>query len=326
MMHELRGPISKAILEEEGSPEKLAKKYNLDINELIINDKVSYNLNYIKIIEIDTILITTRHLFRAPYSFNEKSELISIPIENSRISLFQKDEAKPQNVDPKKYVKYEFLNYNSNYGKDGNVLLLNADEMGSDLEDMENLFLENIIDNANKSHRDTMRSNLGKITTEGDFGDIFVIEEEVDIKDFPKTIDFVLTNNFVDGIKRAIFLLLTFLHSIKDMIYEWNDKQDDPLKKNYILPQILWFNSLEKKISPPNFNNANYYSSIGIPKEIIVKDKTHFKNKTMKNPLHYIYTLQKIKPKGKKKKQKNSGAAIKKKQVPNDKKKVDIIK
>lgn len=45
----------------------------------------------------------------------------------------------------------------------------------------------------------------------------------------------------------------------------------------------------KKKISPPNFNNDNYYKSIGITKQIIDKDKKKLKNNNIKNPLHYIY-------------------------------------
>ena len=51
-----------------------------------------------KLTEIDTILISNRHLFRAPFSFNEKSGLVSIPIEKTNILNFKKEQALPENV------------------------------------------------------------------------------------------------------------------------------------------------------------------------------------------------------------------------------------
>jgi hypothetical protein len=49
-------------------------------------------------IEIDTVLISNRHMFRAPYSLHEKSGLASIPIEPSEVLNFNKERAKPENV------------------------------------------------------------------------------------------------------------------------------------------------------------------------------------------------------------------------------------
>ncbi|HIP90581.1 MAG TPA: hypothetical protein EYH22_03460, partial [Candidatus Nanopusillus sp.] len=64
---------------------------NWDINE-IINE---YNLNILPeqlspfhLIEIDTILISSRHLFRMPYSINEKTGRISIPIDPKDTDTF----------------------------------------------------------------------------------------------------------------------------------------------------------------------------------------------------------------------------------------------
>ena len=131
---------------------------------------------------------------------------------------------------------------------------------------------------------------------------ILDITEKIEIKDFPKTIQFVLSTKFEDGKKRALFLLLTFLYTIKweashieQTITDWNNMQEKPLKKNYINAQYSWFRSAQKLISTPNFNNANYYSGIGVPKEIIDKDRLFFKRIQAKNPIHFIYLLLKSK-------------------------------
>ena len=41
------------------------------------------------LMDIDTLLISSRHLYRAPYSFHEKSGLISVPIDQDKILEFE---------------------------------------------------------------------------------------------------------------------------------------------------------------------------------------------------------------------------------------------
>jgi DNA primase catalytic subunit len=50
------------------------------------------------ILSIDTVLISSRHLYRMPYSLNEKSGLVSIPIDSSKILEFSKETAHPDKV------------------------------------------------------------------------------------------------------------------------------------------------------------------------------------------------------------------------------------
>lgn len=299
LMIELKGRISKAILERDGSVEDIAKKYNLDVNDLINNDPESYNFEFMKVIEIDTILISSRHLFRMPYSLNEKSGLASIPLKNENIMKFEKNWAKVGNVKPEFNKQFEFLRYDSKYGKDGDTLLMRAFEDGND-EEFEKI--------ASKVSKDKKGHDRG-IIFEGEFEvAAYEIDEEVELKDFPPTITFTLENNFEDGKKRALFLLLTFLNAInwekihiKAIIEEWNSKQSTPLKKNYLQAQITWFENQEKTISPPNYSNQNYYKGIGISDEIVKTDKSKFPNINVKNPLHYIYLFIKSKDTKKKK-------------------------
>ncbi|MDA3855264.1 MAG: hypothetical protein PF569_03330 [Candidatus Woesearchaeota archaeon] len=293
LMVELKGRISKAILEHDGSVEKIAKKYDLDVNDLINDDIDSYNFEFMKVIEIDTILISSRHLFRMPYSLNEKSGLASVPLKNENIMKFEKNWAKVGNVKPEFNKHFEFLRYDPKYGKDGDILLMRTYEDGNDDE------FEKIV---NKIKKDKKGHERG-IIFEGEFEiAAFEIDEKVELKDFPATIVFALENDFEDGKKRALFLLLTFLHAVKwdkdhirATIDEWNSKQSSPLKKNYINAQITWFENQEKTISPPNYNNQNYYRGIGIDEEIIKEDKDKFPRVNVKNPLHYIYLFVKSK-------------------------------
>ena len=287
LLHELKNPISRIILDYEGGGikaiEKISNLYKIKKEELNYNEK-NYEFNFMKVIDIDTILITSRHLFRMPYSLNEKSGLVSIPVNKKHILDFERFLAKPEKVNPEKYQKYEFLKYDENQGQDANTLL---QKVYSDLDYMyDSMYTEFENDMKNKS--------------KGEF--ILEINEKIEIKDFPNTIQYIIKTNFDDGRKRALFLLLTFLHLIKweeknieEIIKDWNNKQNEPLKQNYIQAQLSWFKIQQKTLTPPNFNNDNYYQGIGIPKEIIEKDINSFKTK-IKNPQHYIFLYLKNKP------------------------------
>lgn len=206
---------------------------------------------------------------------------------------FSKEEAKPANVHPDNYSDFEFLRYNPEHGKDGDRLISRAYEADIEMEDLgiDPYAYKNI----QKGVKDKTREAQGKITILGDVEySSFDIQEEIERNDFPKTINYILENIFADGKKRALFVLLTFLYAVnwkKDnieiLIDEWNNKQSEGLKQNYISAQINWFESQDKKISTPSFGNDNYYKSIGIPYEVIKEDANKF-NERAKSPLHLI--------------------------------------
>lgn len=300
LVRELKTKIARAILEYNGTLENIAKKHNFELKDIIINDKACLNFDWMKLIEIDTVLISSRHLFRMPYSLNEKSNLASIPLDPKKIKEFSKEQAKPENVNPEKYQEFEFLKYDSKYGKDADILLLNT--LDAQIE-------ENGHEDVLKRYQKEKKGKEKGIIFVGESDqEIFEINENVEFKDFPSTIMYVLNNKFPDGKKRALFLLLTFLHSIKweekniqNIISEWNSKQEEPLKNNYIQAQYSWFKAKEKIISPPSFDNENYFYGIGISKELIEQDKNKFKPLIAKTPLHYIYLLLKKQNKNKEK-------------------------
>ena len=288
LLHELKGKISKVLLEHEGGGikaiQKMSKDYKIPIKEFEY-DKEKDEFNFMKVIDIDTILITSRHLFRMPYSLNEKSGLVSVPIAKEKITKFERHWGEPKFVKPEFNTNYEFLKYDDKYGKDGNILLEKV------YSDEDYMYDEMYLEYENKMRGDS--KNL-----------MFEINEEVTLKDFPGCINYVLKAEMRDGRKRALFLLLTFLTSIKwtletveQIVNEWNEKLPEPLKQNYIAAQFSWFKAQSKILSPPNFNNANYYSGIGIPDEITNKDINRFGNRKAKNPLHYVFLKLKVKEK-----------------------------
>jgi len=52
----------------------------------------------LSILDIDTVLISSRHLYRMPYSFHEKSGLVSLPIDPKQVLQFEKNMAAPENI------------------------------------------------------------------------------------------------------------------------------------------------------------------------------------------------------------------------------------
>lgn len=313
LSEELKGKISKTILEKEGSIDNISKKFDIPLEELVSKDEKSFNFNYMRVIEIDTILITSRHLCRMPYSLNEKSGLVSIPVDNKRILEFEKQEAKPENVGVKKYSNFEFLKYDSKYGKDGDKLLLKA------YENADSDFLEAVQKNHFKNMHEAKRVELAKkgltsktVVLSEAGGDVFEINQEVLESDFPPTIKYLLKTQINDGRKRALFVLLTFLTSckwefdlIENLIKDWNEKQDEPLRQNYLAAQLNWFkNHLDSPISPPNYKNENYYKQIGVSQELIQEDNSRFRQ-YVKNPLHYVFLLLQEKESKKNSKVKN---------------------
>ncbi len=301
---QIKSELSLKLIESAGSIDKLSELHNIPLDELVNSDKDAHNLNFLKLIEIDTILITSRHLFRMPYSLHEKSGLASIPINPDKFLEFDKEnDAKPENVNPEKYCEFEFLKYDSKYGKDAKEFQINVIEAFMDERDFS--FITKQVEENRKIQ---YNSSLGKTTLLSEaFGEVFEINEEVEFNDFSNVVKEILQMDFEDGKKRALFVLLTFLFSIKwseDLIYEqikeWNNKQSHPLKEQYLKVQMTWFKNQPNTISPPNYSNENYYKNIGISKEVIEKDVFEFNNKRVKNPLHYVFLKLKTKPQGKK--------------------------
>ena len=62
------------------------------------SNELEQRLNLSKIIEVDTVLISSRHMYRLPYALHEKSKLVSIPIKVEDVLTFDKNSAKPENI------------------------------------------------------------------------------------------------------------------------------------------------------------------------------------------------------------------------------------
>jgi hypothetical protein len=212
-------------------------------------------LNVEPFLNIDTILISSRHLFRMPYSLHEKSGLVSLPINPEDVLGFSKENAKPENV---KISEFRFLDKENAILGDARRLIMEAFDVTSRIQDVVEM---------------EQRKN-------------FEVNDAVKEDFFPPCMKH-LKRGLSDGRKRAIFILINFLTSLgweyKDIevfLKEWNNKNNDPLRENYLVGQLRYHKSHKKKILPPNCNNMMYYVDMGIckPDNLCAK---------IKNPVSY---------------------------------------
>ena len=210
------------------------------------------------LMDIDTLLISSRHLYRAPYSHHEKSGLISVPIEPDTILEFEKKQAKIENISE---VKSFFKKPQSGEAKG---LLIQAFD-----------------------HLPTI------VIEEEPKKDFKIPSTALPEKDFPPSINYIL-KGLKDGKKRAVFILINFLRcvgwdldSIEKILKEWNEKNDPPLKWGYIKAQLSYQKRQKEALPPPNYDNKAYYADMGIQ---VSPEELRFKN-----PVRYA--LSKIKGK-----------------------------
>ncbi len=226
--------------------EKLIKK----ISELnISNSDLKYVKDFTapKHVMPDLILVSSRHLFRMPYSLHEKTTLASIVLNPWEIENFQPKDANPLNIKIRNFLP----DVKENEAKE---LLIQALDW------------------------------KGKQEKKSEFSEFKPVEvANLSEKNFPPSIKKIL-QGMEDGKKRALFILINFFRSIgmeKDelekKIYNWNKKNKIPLREGYIKSQLSW--SFRNKITPPPNYDKDYYKGIGIipsEEEIRYKNPVNF--------------------------------------------------
>ncbi len=208
----------------------------------------------LSIIEVDTILISSRHLYRMPYSLHEKSALVSLPIDPDKVMEFEKPMAKPEAV---LTPMFTFLDRDVS-GETGRRLLVQALDFEAKIEEEREV----------EKPYEEMK-----------------IESPITEEFFPPCVKKILLG-VEDGKKRSVFILMNFLgklgwskEDIKIYLLKWNkDKNRESLRDNYIFGQMSSFKAGGKL--PPNCSNEAYYPGIGIcfPDGLC---------KRIKNPVNY---------------------------------------
>ena len=216
--------------------EKTGKK----ASEITYYDGKTRLLNAEPFLNIDTILISSRHLFRMPYSLHEESGLASTPFNPDKVLLFTKKLAMPKNV---RISRHRFLDRANAKSDDAKRLLMEALDFSIKKESV--------------------------VSQKREFS---APEKALPEELFPPCIKLIL-NGLEDGKKRALFILLNYFTSIGwdyEMIgkklKEWNAKNREPIREVYLLGQLRYHKQNHKKILPPNCDNETYMLGIGVCK------------------------------------------------------------
>ena len=210
----------------------LAQRTGKKVSELMKNGR----FDPFSIVNIDTVLIASRHLYRMPYSFNEKSGLVSIPVDPRRIADFDVTDARHENV------------------------VVNAQFMAVKIveNDTRKLFMQAFDFNPPEEAQGEKAP-----------GKEFVASEiAVPAGFFPPCIQRI-HQPLDDGKKRALFILVNFLQScgwsadqINEYVHAWNAAQPEPLREVYLKGQLRYVRTDKRVKLPPNCANAGYYQDL----------------------------------------------------------------
>ncbi|MBR9681133.1 MAG: hypothetical protein GOU98_04925 [Candidatus Altiarchaeota archaeon] len=182
-------------------------------------------------VHIDSVAISSRHLMRAPYSLNEKSWLVSIPVKDPWFNL---DDAKPENVKVKPFV------LDAKKGEAMNIVDLAVDYV------------------KRREIKPVYEHRHSQLTTK--------VPEEF----FSPCIKKIL-KGLADGRKRGDFIIRAYLSNlgwnfdeIEKLVLEWNKKNKPPLRENYLKSQIRWHKRQKTKLLPPNHDRDGFYKDMGV--------------------------------------------------------------
>ena len=257
----IKEQLGKRILEFENNDfSRVKEKVGLEMAEIVrydvdeMGNKIA-KLEVEKFLEIDTILLASRHLYRMPYSFNEKSGLVSLPLDPQKVLEFEKPQAASEKItiSPFKFLSREVS------GESARQLLVQALD-----------FEVQLLQEKEKPER-----KIEEMKFESPIKEDF----------FPPCVKAVL-NGVEDGKKRSVFILMNFLgklgwkkEEIEAYLFKWNtEKNMNPLREGYIRGQLKSFSVGEKL--PPNCDNEAYYLGIGkcFPDSLCAR---------IKNPVNY---------------------------------------
>lgn len=255
----IRDILGRKLLERD-PPTIIAEKAGKKMEEIIKGGK----FDPFAVLAIDTVLIASRHLYRMPYSLNEKSGLVSVVIRPEDILKFDRSMAVPEKVIP----KMKFLEREKAVPNEAKNLFVQA-------------FDAKVVT--------TVQVEQSRIS--GEKKEFEPVASAIPEQFFPPCIQKII-GGLVDGKKRALLILINFLGScgwspenIEKYVTEWNKKNPDPLRDNYVQGQLRYIKTQKKM--PPNCDNAAYM------KGILVCAPDGFCQK-IKNPANYAIQKQRL--------------------------------
>ncbi len=236
VMENIKEELARRIMDSEDNDfSRVKERVGLPEEELLTPQRT---LNISSFLEIDTVLVSSRHLYRMPYSLHEKSGLASLPLNPEEIPLFEKEMARPENVH---LMPFPFLS-RLVQKEDARQLLLQA------------------LDFKVKEERESEEEPR---TYEG-----ISLSAPITEQFFPSCIK-KIAEGMEDGKKRGVFILMNFLgkvgwskEEIQSFLMEWNKKNPEPLREAYLRGQLHHFTPGEKL--PPNCDTDGYYKALGL--------------------------------------------------------------
>ena len=236
-----------------------------DLDSLTSKDNFNEKIiatDIFKILGLDVLLVSSRHLFRMPYSLHEKTSLASVVLNKENLETFTFKDADPLNV---KIIDF----YPKANEGEATTLLIEAIDFQKTLD--------------RKQEEKKVKFSENPINKDKKFEAIKL--EKFDEEWYPPAIQKIL-KGMEDGKKRGLFILLNFFRSLgmsledlEKKITEWNKLNTPNLKKGYIDSQLIW-HSKHSPVLPPNFDNEIY-------KAIGVHDLDDLSRK-VKNPVNYV--------------------------------------
>lgn len=185
-----------------------------------------------EVVQIDTVLLASRHLYRMAYSLHEKSGLASVPIGPDEILSFRKEQAA---VDAISFEK-SFLDP---------ALAVRGE--------------------ATQLVREAWQRHAPQKAERREFE---VPEEAIPEEHFPPCMQRILAG-LKDGRKRAMFALSNFLvlagwseGMIEDRLLRWNEANAEPLKEVVIRSHVRQLRRKSERFPPPNCKE--FYREIGV--------------------------------------------------------------
>ena len=271
LTHMIKKHLGKKILEKE-TIDDISRKTGKSVNELMKDGE----FDPFEVLDIDTILIASRHLYRMAYSINEKSGLVSVPINPEKVLEFDKERANIVNV------------------KVGDIKYMDRTVVKED--EAKNLFIQAY--DFNTKQRSVYDTDFNK--KKKGYDELSVPEEAIPEKYFPPCIKRVF-RGLEDGKKRALFVLVNFMRSvgwsyedIDERLREWNKENPEELREVYLVGQIRYHKQNKKNVLPPNCNNKMYYKDM----QICLPDNLCRK---IKNPVNYARRKARVGKKDEKK-------------------------
>ncbi len=208
----------------------------------------------------------SRHMFRAPYSLNEKTWLVSLPIKFSQVENFSPEAARTENV------------------KTGGQFFRGEEN------ETESLLLEALDWHALQKKEEKKKSD--KVISRSSY------ERKIPEELFPPCIKLILAG-LNDGRKRSIFTLVNFLRmmnwpwpEIEERLMQWNGKNPQPLPGNLIIAQFR--RAQTHHLTTANCDNDMFYGSIGICKPDATCTLGGNGKITVKNPVNYPFRKMRL--------------------------------